>query len=304
MAEPTRTTQGEPGTGGSSHRVSVRPDNAGPAEVRFQFEQQDKRMGGALGFSILAHVGAFVLLVLLGYLIPEPVIEAVLPERNPDVVWLIEPGPGGGGGGGGNESPEPPAEVEVPGEEEITVPVEAPPEPTPEPEPEPQPEPEPRLQINIPARTMAAAAQIRPGVLDSAGVSQGIGIGGGAGSGSGGGIGDGDGDGLGPGSGGGTGGGVYQPGSGVSSPVPVVQVRPAYTAEAMRNKVQGTVWLDCVVLPDGTVGTVTIVRSLDSTHGLDEEAIKAARQWQFQPGTRLGEPVAVLVRIELDFTLR
>jgi TonB family protein len=49
---------------------------------------------------------------------------------------------------------------------------------------------------------------------------------------------------------------------------------------------------------------VEIIRSLDSSFGLDQEAIKAAKQWRFRPGMRQGEPVAVLVRIELDFTLR
>jgi protein TonB len=72
----------------------------------------------------------------------------------------------------------------------------------------------------------------------------------------------------------------------------------------MRAKVQGTVWLECVVMPDGTVGRVQVVRSLDSTFGLDQEAIKAAKQWRFRPGMRLGEPVAVLITIELAFTLR
>jgi outer membrane biosynthesis protein TonB len=46
------------------------------------------------------------------------------------------------------------------------------------------------------------------------------------------------------------------------------------------------------------------MRSLDSTFGLDLEAMKAARNWRFRPGTRLGEPVSVLVTIELTFTLR
>jgi outer membrane biosynthesis protein TonB len=38
--------------------------------------------------------------------------------------------------------------------------------------------------------------------------------------------------------------------------------------------------------------------------GLDLEAIKAARQWRFRPGTRLGSPVPVLITIQLDFALR
>jgi protein TonB len=82
------------------------------------------------------------------------------------------------------------------------------------------------------------------------------------------------------------------------------EVKPQYTAEAMRAKVQGRVMLECIVLADGTVGNVEVLRSLDPTFGLDQEAIKAAKQWRFDPGTRFGEPVAVLVTIELTFTLR
>jgi hypothetical protein len=46
------------------------------------------------------------------------------------------------------------------------------------------------------------------------------------------------------------------------------------------------------------------VKSLDSSFGLDQEAVKAAKQWGFRAGSRFGEPVAVLVTIELTFTLR
>jgi hypothetical protein len=43
-----------------------------------------------------------------------------------------------------------------------------------------------------------------------------------------------------------------------------------------------------------------VVKSLDGSFGLDAEAVKAARQWRFTPGTRFGEPVAVLVIIDLE----
>jgi TonB family protein len=52
------------------------------------------------------------------------------------------------------------------------------------------------------------------------------------------------------------------------------------------------------------VGQVQVVRSLDPTFGLDQEAVKAVRRWRFRPGTRFGQPVPVLVEIELTFTLR
>jgi TonB family protein len=154
---------------------------------------------------------------------------------------------------------------------------------------------------------MAAATDATPGVLeptDPTESTQGPGSAGGAGSGAGGGSGAGHGSGLGAGFGGGTGGGLYRIGSGVSSPQLVREVKPSYTADAMRAKKQGVVLLECVVLPDGTVGDVKVVQSLDKVFGLDEEAIKAAKQWKFLPGRRFGEPVAVLVKIELEFTLR
>lgn len=282
----------------SSH-LTVRPEGEG-ADLRTLFESEDSRIGGTRALSgVVVHIIAIALLLLIAQFVPEKVYETILPERlSEDIVWLSDPGPGGGGGGG-NKSPEPPKPAELKGEEKITVPAVKPVEPTPEPEPVPEP-PVVEPQITLPAQQMAAATQIAPGAIgppsDSPSTSRGSGTGSGAGPGTG--------SGLGPGSGGGTGGGVYQPGNGVTLPVVVREVKPQYTAEAMRAKVQGTVWLECVVLPDGTVGPVEVVRSLDTSFGLDQEAVKAAKQWRFRPGTRFGEPVAVLVTIELTFTLR
>ena len=122
--------------------------------------------------------------------------------------------------------------------------------------------------------------------------------------GSGSGSGRGPGLGSGCGSGSGTGGGAYRPGNGVLTPIVLREVKPAYTAEAMRAKVEGSGLLEAIVLADGTVGEVQVIKSLDPNFGLDEEAVKAARQWRFSPGTRFGEPVAVRVSLTLTFTLR
>lgn len=276
----------------------------GPGEVHFMFEQQEKRLGGALGASVLSH-GVFVLIILLIIrLAPQPGTHAMLTDRLPSqIVWLAEPGAGGGGGGGGNQQKEPIKKAELPGKEKITVPVAKPPEPKPIPEVKP-PEEE---KLNIPAVTLSAATETSPGLIESKednSTSQGTGTQGGAGTGQGTGIGNGQGSGLGEGSGGGTGGGVYRPGNGVESPRLLRSVRPNYTAEAMRAKVQGVVRLEGVVLPDGSVGDLKVIRSLDPVFGLDQEAVKAARQFRFIPGTRFGEPVAVLVSFEIEFTLR
>jgi TonB family protein len=52
----------------------------------------------------------------------------------------------------------------------------------------------------------------------------------------------------------------------------------------------------------GTVSHATVLRSLEQS--LDEEAIKAARAWRFEPGLRDGSRVPVRVTIELKFTLK
>lgn len=54
--------------------------------------------------------------------------------------------------------------------------------------------------------------------------------------------------------------------------------------------------MECVVGPDGTVGDVQVVKSLDKEHGLDDEAVKAAKQWRFNPGRRDGKPVSTCQR--------
>ena len=151
------------------------------------------------------------------------------------------------------------------------------------------------MDFNIPAKAMASAEQSLVGVIDgmkssNSTTAQGSGSGGGAGTGTGTGIGPGSGSGLGPGWGGGFGGGAYRPGSGIELPRLLREVKPQYTADAMRAKIQGTAVLDCVVTAEGTVGECQVVRSLDSSFGLDQEAVKAARQWRFVPGKRLGQP--------------
>lgn len=281
-----------------SHITHVRADR--PVEVSFSFEHPQSRVG--ISASVLSHIAmAFIAFLVMRYQ-PEAHSLGIAPTDLPrDIVWLNDPGPGGGGGGGGNRAPDPPKKIELTGKEKITVPV--------KPEPKLQAPPEevkPLEEINIPAKPMAAAEQPLPGALLSENLttSLGSGSGGGSGTGTGTGSGPGTGSGLGDGRGGGTGGGAYRPGNGVSIPRVLVEVKPQYTADAMRAKVQGAVWLECIVMPDGTVGDIRVTRSLDSVFGLDQEAIKAARQWKFVPGMREGKPVPVLITIELTFTLR
>ena len=276
-----------------------------PAEVRFLFQDaQKQRSAGAFIVSLAVH-GAFFGLAI--YLAMNPTVRNTATQAfndlNDQIVWLDVPGPGGGGGGGGNQSPEPVKQVELKGKEKITVPVDKPPAIE---QPKDKPPEDPIQNLTIPAQTLASADLAQAGALEGVPSSDslGLGRGGGAGTGQGTGIGPGRGSGLGDGWGGGTGGGAYKPGNGVETPRLIREVKPQYTAQAMRAKIQGEVLLECIVMPDGSVGNIRVVRSLDAAFGLDQEAIKAARQWRFQPGTRQGQPVPVLVTIAIAFTLR
>ena len=208
-----------------------------------------------------------------------------------DFIFLDRPKAGPGGGGGGRpKDPEPPRKAEIvaakpPALQPLQKPVDV---PTP--------------IVTVPIQTPQAVVTL-PGTL--AAIDSTIGTGA-AGGGKGTGIGTGTGSGVGEGSGGGFGGGVYQIGNGVTSPQLIKEVKPNYTGDAMRAKLQGVVEMEAVVLADGSVdpNRIKITRSLDSTFGLDQQAIIAVKQWRFRPGTYKGQPVPVLVNVELTFTLR
>jgi periplasmic protein TonB len=97
---------------------------------------------------------------------------------------------------------------------------------------------------------------------------------------------------------------VVDPGPGVTLPSVVREVRPEYTPAAQAARIEGKVLLGIVVTAAGAVDVVTVDRSLDMTYGLDEQAVKAIKQWEFKPGTKDGKPVAVRVHVEMNFTLK
>lgn len=95
---------------------------------------------------------------------------------------------------------------------------------------------------------------------------------------------------------------VYKPGKDVTTPVLIRDEKPRYTADALRDGAQGRVHLECVVLPDGTVGDIRVNERLHPQ--LDEEAVRTLRRWTFKPGMKEGVAVPVQVEVEMHFTLR
>ncbi len=87
--------------------------------------------------------------------------------------------------------------------------------------------------------------------------------------------------------------------SNLSSPVATLKVDPAYPLELMKQNVSGTVILHAVILADGTIGRVRVLRSIDDR--LDQFASEAIAKWQFQPAMKNGAPVAVEATFWIPF---
>ena len=236
----------------------------------------------AFGVSVAFHAALAVVLLFYAGLQPDAVSTKAVPIRT-DLVFKHQVGPTGGGGS--RPIPAPPQRTEIPVHQKPTLAIQASAVPV---------DPPPTLDVPIqPNSTVLRANGMTLGAAPAAG-------GGNPGTGAGPGRG---GPGINDGKGGGVGGGPRGPGA-VTPPKPFREVRPAYTSGALAAKIQGSVTLEVEVLANGTVGNVKVLQSLDRVHGLDLEAIKAARQWLFIPGTHAGKPVDVLVQIILDFNLR
>ncbi|MCE2539820.1 MAG: energy transducer TonB [Acidobacteria bacterium] len=291
---------------------SIRPVFGGALLDRDLGESPSGAVSAAM--STLAHGALVPLLVMLTAVQMTTAADRASDADGPALsrlVFVAEPGPGGGGGGGGLRQPLPPPRAERRGESRTRSPVPPREEPVAvEPIEEPRP-PEPLEREALPrivAPLMAMRADVRDlrGLLDlppaTGTVSSGPGRDGGVGAGTGRGVGSGSGAGVGPGSGGGAGGGPYRMGSGISPPAIRHEVKPVYTADALRREIEGDIVLEVVVLANGDVGEIRIVRGLG--YGLDETAVNAMRQWRFHPARRQGVTVDVVVEVAMEFRLR
>ncbi len=131
--------------------------------------------------------------------------------------------------------------------------------------------------------------------------SGGPGKGGGIGDGSDGGVGPGHGPGAGPGTGG-VGGPDMGGGRGVfTAPVLLVKTEPAYSEEARKGRIQGTVILLIEIDSSGRPRNIRVRQPLG--FGLDERAIEAVGRWRFRPAYRNGRPVFCSAEVEVNFRL-
>ena len=88
----------------------------------------------------------------------------------------------------------------------------------------------------------------------------------------------------------------------ITAPKPTNSVKPQYTAKAMQAKIQGSVIIGAVIEADGRVREARVLKSLDATLGLDENAIEAVKASSFRPALLVGTPVRSFKIFELYFS--
>lgn len=87
----------------------------------------------------------------------------------------------------------------------------------------------------------------------------------------------------------------------VRQPVKIHDVAPLYPAIAQSARVQGIVIIQATIGVDGQVIDASVLRSVPL---LDEAALAAVRQWRYTPTRLNGAPVAVVMTVTVNFTLR
>ncbi len=96
--------------------------------------------------------------------------------------------------------------------------------------------------------------------------------------------------------------GVFMPGlPGVKQPQCMHCPDPGYSDAARAVKFQGTVVLSVLVTAEGQVSGIYVLKG--APFGLTDQAIKATKNWRFQPGQKDGKPSPVRVSVEIAFRL-
>jgi periplasmic protein TonB len=91
---------------------------------------------------------------------------------------------------------------------------------------------------------------------------------------------------------------VLDMGPGITAPRVTHQVNPVYKDEE-GFRITGSVIVGLVVSSRGEPKDVHVVHSLEKA--VDQSAVEAVQQWQFEAARKNGEPVAVRITVEIRF---
>jgi protein TonB len=87
----------------------------------------------------------------------------------------------------------------------------------------------------------------------------------------------------------------------LKQPRKLKDVKPVYPEEARAAGKQGIVIIEAVIGSDGKVTNAKVLRSIPE---LDDAAIGAVKQWEFEPAFLNGVPTPIIMSVTVNFTLK
>jgi protein TonB len=88
----------------------------------------------------------------------------------------------------------------------------------------------------------------------------------------------------------------------VCPPTLRTRIEPLYPEAARRSRETGVAVLEAIIGADGGVTDLMVLRSTREPL-LDEAAVRAASQWEYEPATKDGQPVSVYLNVTVNFQL-
>jgi TonB family protein len=90
-------------------------------------------------------------------------------------------------------------------------------------------------------------------------------------------------------------------GGDIKRPLKVVHVDPLYPEQAKADQIEGLVILEAVISTNGTVADLDVIRSAHPL--LDDAAVEAVSRWEYAPALLDGEPVELVLSVNVTFSL-
>ncbi len=90
-------------------------------------------------------------------------------------------------------------------------------------------------------------------------------------------------------------------GGNIRAPHPTAHVDPVYPQAALASRIQGVVIIQATIGPDGLVDEAQVLRSVPD---LDQAALDAVSQWQYEPTLLNGVAIPVIMTVTVNFSLR
>jgi protein TonB len=87
----------------------------------------------------------------------------------------------------------------------------------------------------------------------------------------------------------------------IQTPRKVKNVPPEYPIEPRRARIQGTVFVECIINTAGVPTECKVTRGPDPR--LNDEGLRCVKEWRFKPLLVRGEPASALVEFTVSFRL-